>query len=137
MPSASFAIALRDRADVNSLCARVALTMANAGFGRTDVVKFRTAASKIAQNAVRYGGGGEVKVSIVKRDNGVEIHLTITDQGPGIADLGLAMKPGFSTGGTLGLGLSGARNLVDDFAIWSSPGAGTCITIAKLGNLKS
>jgi serine/threonine-protein kinase RsbT len=97
-----------------------------------DQTKLVTAASELARNTLVYGGGGTVEVTRVRNEqlrNGIRI--VFADQGPGIADLDLALTDGYTTGGGLGLGLSGARRLVDDFAIDTTPGEGTTITITK------
>ncbi|MFI7022834.1 ATP-binding protein [Micromonospora sp. NPDC049900] len=96
-----------------------------------DQTKVVTAASELARNTLVYGGGGTVEVSAA--DNGRRSGITIVfaDDGPGIADLDLALTDGYTTGGGLGLGLSGARRLVDEFDIQTAPGQGTRITITK------
>lgn len=96
-----------------------------------DQTKIVTAASELARNTLVYGGGGSVEVARV--DNGRRAGLTIVfnDQGPGIPDLNLALTDGYTTGGGLGLGLSGARRLVDEFDIDTEVGRGTTITVTK------
>lgn len=96
-----------------------------------DQTKLVTAASELARNTLVYGGGGSVEVSRVRNEIRAGIRIVFADQGPGIADLDLALTDGYTTGGGLGLGLSGARRLVDDFAIDTAPGEGTTITITK------
>jgi serine/threonine-protein kinase RsbT len=96
-----------------------------------DQTKLVTAASELARNTLVYGGGGTVEVSRVRNEIRAGIRIVFADQGPGIADLGLALTDGYTTGGGLGLGLSGARRLVDEFAIDTAPGEGTTITITK------
>jgi serine/threonine-protein kinase RsbT len=96
-----------------------------------DQTKIVTAASELARNTLVYGGGGEVEVTRVHNDRRAGIRIVFADQGPGIADLGLALTDGYTTGGGLGLGLSGARRLVDEFDIDTEPGKGTTITIVK------
>ncbi|MEV0902501.1 anti-sigma regulatory factor [Actinoplanes sp. NPDC049802] len=96
-----------------------------------DQTKLVTAASELARNTLVYGGGGEVEVSRVHNDRRAGIRIVFADQGPGIADLDLALTDGYTTGGGLGLGLSGARRLVDEFEIETEPGKGTAITIVK------
>jgi serine/threonine-protein kinase RsbT len=96
-----------------------------------DQTKLVTAASELARNTLVYGGGGTVEVS--RADNGRRqgIRIVFADEGPGIADLDLALTDGYTTGGGLGLGLSGARRLVDEFAIDTAAGRGTTITVTK------
>ncbi|MEU4622359.1 ATP-binding protein [Actinoplanes sp. NPDC023801] len=96
-----------------------------------DQTKIVTAASELARNTLVYGGGGEVEVVRVHNDRRAGIRIVFADQGPGIVDLDLALTDGYTTGGGLGLGLSGARRLVDEFDIDTGPGKGTTITIVK------
>jgi serine/threonine-protein kinase RsbT len=101
------------------------------GFNLVDQTKIVTAASELARNTVQYGGGGRVTIDAVEDFGRRGIRLTFEDDGPGIADIELAMKDGFTTAGGLGLGLSGARRLSNDFAIESTPGKGTRVTITR------
>ncbi|MFI1994715.1 anti-sigma regulatory factor [Actinoplanes sp. NPDC020271] len=96
-----------------------------------DQTKLVTAASELARNTLVYGGGGTVEVSRVRTEIRSGIRIVFADQGPGIADLDLALTDGYTTGGGLGLGLSGSRRLVDDFTIDTAPGEGTRISITK------
>lgn len=104
------------------------------GMGLVNQTKLITAASELSRNMLRYAGGGVVLIEIIngQRQNGLRV--TFTDTGPGIADLNEAMKDGFSTGKSLGLGLPGAKRLVSDFDIKSTVGKGTTITITKWKN---
>src|SRR3569623_241273 len=90
-----------------------------------DQTKLVTAASELARNTLVYGGGGSVEVSRVDHGRRQGIRIVFTDDGPGIADLDLALTDGYTTGGGLGLGLSGARRLVDEFDIVTAAGQGT------------
>ena len=96
-----------------------------------DQTKLVTAASELARNTLVYGGGGSVEVSRVDNGRRQGIRIVFTDQGPGIADLELAFTDGYTTGGGLGLGLSGARRLVDEFDIKTEVGQGTSISVIK------
>ena len=96
-----------------------------------DQTKLVTAASELARNTLVYGGGGTVEVSRVDNGRRQGIRIVFADQGPGIADLDLAFTDGYTTGGGLGLGLSGARRLVDEFDITTAVGEGTSITVTK------
>ncbi|HET6531345.1 MAG TPA: ATP-binding protein [Actinoplanes sp.] len=96
-----------------------------------DQTKVVTAASELARNTLVYGGGGTVEVSRVDSGRRTGIRLVFADQGPGIADVDLALTDGYTTGGGLGLGLSGARRLVDEFDIETAVGQGTSITVTK------
>ena len=102
------------------------------GFSLIEQTKIVTAASELARNAVIYGGGGEMHVE--KLSGGGKragLRLTFADRGPGIADIELALRDGFTTGNGLGLGLNGARKLSHEFDIQSKPGEGTCVTITR------
>ena len=101
------------------------------GFGLVDQTKIVTAASELARNTVDYGGGGQVKFESLNDGMRRGLRLTFEDQGPGIENLELALTDGYTTGGGLGLGLSGARRLSNEFSIDSSPGQGTRVMIAR------
>ena len=101
------------------------------GFNLVDQTKIVTAASELARNTVQHGGGGHVSIDAIEVLGRRGIRLTFEDEGPGIADVELAMKDGFTTAGGLGLGLSGARRLSNDFHIESAPGRGTRVTITR------
>lgn len=96
-----------------------------------DQTKVVTAASELARNTLIYGGGGRARLETLTTARRRGIRMTFVDQGPGIADLDLALTEGFTTGGGLGLGLTGARRLVDEFDIESAPGKGTRVTLTK------
>lgn len=115
---------VRVRQMVRTLAVAVKLSL-------VDQTKLVTAASELARNTLVYGGGGEVEVARVQNDRRAGIRIVFADQGPGIVDLKLALTDGYTTGGGLGLGLSGARRLVDEFEIDTEPGKGTTITIVK------
>src|SRR5690242_18490444 len=102
-----------------------------AGFGIVDQTKLVTAASEIARNTVDYGGGGTLRIEILREGARRGVQLTFSDNGPGIADIERAMTDGYTTGGGLGLGLSGAKRLSNEFAIESVPGEGTTVTLAR------
>jgi serine/threonine-protein kinase RsbT len=101
------------------------------GFSLVDQTKIVTAASELARNTIQHGGGGQVAVEVVSDGTRRGLRLTFEDQGPGIADMQLAMKDGYSTAGGLGLGLSGAKRLSNEFAISSVPGGGTRVVITR------
>jgi serine/threonine-protein kinase RsbT len=101
------------------------------GFSLVDQTKMVTAASELARNTVIYGGGGMVVCEALNDGSRRGLRLTFADQGPGIADIEQALKDGFTTGGGLGLGLGGARRLVNEFEIISRPGEGTRVTITR------
>lgn len=101
------------------------------GFGLVDQTKLVTATSELARNAVVYGLGGDMVCEVLAEDGRKGLRLQFIDQGPGIADVGLALTDGWTSGHGMGLGLSGAKRLVSDFTIQSSPGQGTTVTIAR------
>ena len=101
------------------------------GFSLVDQTKIVTAASELARNTLDYGGGGTVKLEALQEGTRRCLRLTFEDTGPGIPDIDLALKDGFTTGGGLGMGLSGAKRLVNEFNIVSRVGEGTKITITK------
>jgi serine/threonine-protein kinase RsbT len=101
------------------------------GFSIVDQTKIVTAASELVRNAIIYGGGGTLQWDIVTENGRQGLQLTITDKGPGIADLTLAMKDGWTSGGGLGLGLPGAKRLVNQFKIESTPGVGTTVIVTR------
>jgi len=101
------------------------------GFSLVEQTKMVTAASELARNTLRYGGGGEARVDELHNGSQRGLRLVFADQGPGIADLNLALTDGYTTGGGLGLGLSGAKRLADEFDIDTAPGAGTRVSIIK------
>ncbi|GIF66191.1 anti-sigma regulatory factor [Asanoa ishikariensis] len=96
-----------------------------------DQTKLVTAASELARNTLVYGGGGGAEVTVIDGGRRKGIRIVFSDDGPGIADLDLALTDGYTTGGGLGLGLSGARRLVDEFDIDTAAGQGTRITVTK------
>jgi serine/threonine-protein kinase RsbT len=100
-------------------------------FSLVDQTKMVTATSELARNTIVYGGGGEMRWGIVQRGLQTGLCLSFEDQGPGIVDIGLAMTDGWTSGGGLGLGLSGSKRLVNDFEIRSVVGVGTCVAITR------
>lgn len=102
-----------------------------AGFSLVDQTKLITAASEIARNTVDYGGGGTLRIEVLRNGPRRGVRLVFADQGPGIGDIAQAMTDGFTSGRGLGLGLSGAKRLVNEFDIESAPGRGTVITLAR------
>jgi serine/threonine-protein kinase RsbT len=101
------------------------------GFSLVDQTKIITAASEIARNTVDYGGGGTLCLEILHNGARRGLRLTFTDEGPGIADISLALTDGYTTGHGLGLGLSGAKRLSNEFEVKSQPGEGTIVTLTR------
>jgi len=120
--------------DVVLLRNRVREVAVKIKMGLVNQTKLITAASELLRNMLRYGGGGSCLIEVVTRgrDNGVR--LTFQDSGPGIPDLEAAMRDGFSTGKSLGLGLPGAKRLCNEFSLKSAPGEGTTVMILKWAN---
>jgi serine/threonine-protein kinase RsbT len=106
---------------------------ASLGFEPTDLTLLATAISEVARNITAYAGEGEIVVSVRNSGARVGIRVVARDAGPGIDDVDLALRDGYSTGDGLGLGLPGARRLVDEFAIDTAPGRGTVVTMVKWG----
>ncbi|MBE9111146.1 anti-sigma regulatory factor [Nodosilinea sp. LEGE 07298] len=101
------------------------------GFGLVDQTKIVTAASELARNTLDYGGGGTVKLETLQEGGRRGLRLTFEDQGPGIADIEMALKDGFTTGGGLGMGLGGAKRLANEFEIESVVGEGTRVIVVR------
>ncbi|MEH2037719.1 MULTISPECIES: anti-sigma regulatory factor [unclassified Nostoc] len=101
------------------------------GFGLVDQTKIITAASELARNTLDYGGGGTVKLETLQEGRRRGLRLTFEDRGPGIPDIDLALKDGFTTGNGLGMGLGGAKRLASEFEIQSVVGEGTRIIIVR------
>ena len=96
-----------------------------------DSTKVVTATSELARNTVGHGGGGVMCLEVVRRADRQGLRVTFQDHGPGIPEIELAMKDGYTTAGGMGIGLPGARRLVNDFQMSSTPGDGTCVTIVR------
>jgi serine/threonine-protein kinase RsbT len=102
-----------------------------AGFGIVDQTKIVTAASELARNTVVYGKGGEMRWEALQEGTRKGLRLHFIDQGPGIEDVARALTDGWTSGSGLGLGLSGAKRLVNEFEIETAPGRGTRVTITR------
>ena len=102
--------------------------------GLVNQTKLITAASELVRNMLKYAEGGDITIEVVSKGRENGIRLIFHDEGPGISDIQLAMKDGYSTGKSLGLGLPGARRLVNDFNIRSELNKGTVVTIIKWAN---
>ena len=124
-------VPLRSDEDVVRLRQAVRNCLVSIGFSLVDQTKLITAASELARNTVKYGGGGEGHLTRVSNGMRTGVSLVFVDQGPGIADIEQAMADGFTSGGGLGLGLGGAKRLSDEFEIQSEVGKGTTVRITK------
>ena len=100
-------------------------------FSLVDQTKMITAASELSRNTLIHGGGGRMRWELVEREGRQGLQLHFEDEGPGIADLKLALTDGWTSGSGMGLGLPGSRRLVSDFQIDSAPGQGTRVSITK------
>lgn len=121
---------IRKSEDVVRVRQRVRALAVEAGLGLVDQTKIITAASELARNTLDYGLGGTVDVELVLAPRR-GVRLCFIDQGPGIPDIDMALRDGFTSGGGLGLGLGGAKRLSNEFSISSAPGQGTTVTIAR------
>ena len=101
------------------------------GFSTGDATLIATSISELARNIVSYARKGEITLKVVQGSSRQGISIVASDRGPGIWDIRQAMKDGFSTSGSLGLGLPGVRRLMDEFEISSEPGRGTIVTVKK------
>jgi serine/threonine-protein kinase RsbT len=124
---------LQVRSETDVVLARQAARKwaAELGFSLVDLTKIVTAVSELARNTLIHGGGGTARLEALTEGNRKGLRLTFEDQGPGIADLELALKDGYTTGGGLGLGLSGSKRLMSEFEIASRVGEGTRVTVTK------
>lgn len=128
---ASESMSIRAEGDVVMVRQRARAIASAAGLGLVDVTKLVTATSELARNALIYGGGGTVLIETLQDGIRKGVRLTFEDQGPGIADLEQAMTDGWTSGNGMGLGLSGAKRLSNEFEIHSVPGHGTRVMIAR------
>jgi serine/threonine-protein kinase RsbT len=129
--TARLTLPLRTDEDVVHLRKHVRERAVGIALSLVDQTKLVTAASELARNTIKYGGGGEVHLDSLVDGFRQGIGLIFVDNGPGIPDLELALRDGYTTGGGLGLGLSGSRRLCDEFAIDTRPGEGTAVSVVK------
>ena len=122
---------IRNSDDIVRVRQKVRSYSVDVGLGLVDQTKVVTAASELARNTLEYGGGGTAEIAAVEEGFRRGVRIAFEDQGPGIADVQRALQDGYSTGGGLGLGLSGAKRLSNEFDIRSEPGHGTRVTIAR------
>jgi len=101
------------------------------GFGVTETARIVTAASELGRNVFKYGGGGVMHWRALSEGSAIGVELRFEDHGPGIPDIDDALREGYSTGNGLGMGLPGARRLMDELDIKSAPGEGTVVTVRK------
>jgi serine/threonine-protein kinase RsbT len=124
-------LALHASEDIVRVRHAVRAWMVEMKFSLVDQTKMVTAASELARNAVEYGGGGSARLEVLADGGRSGIRLIFEDRGPGIPDIQQALTDGYTTGRGLGLGLGGSKRLVNEFDIWSVPGEGTRVSIAR------
>jgi serine/threonine-protein kinase RsbT len=124
-------LAIVAAADVVRVRQAVRAIAQKAGLSIVDQTKVITAASELARNTLVHGGGGRARLEMLYREGRHGVRAIFSDEGPGIADVDLAMTDGYTSGGGMGLGLSGSRRLVDAFELETQPGAGTRVTVTK------
>jgi serine/threonine-protein kinase RsbT len=122
---------LRTDADIVRMRQTVRAWAIEVSLSLVDQTKLVTAASELGRNTRIYGGGGDVTLEIVDNGDRRGVRLTFADKGPGIADVDLALKDGYTSGGGLGLGLGGAKRLSNEFQIITAPGEGTRVIITR------
>ena len=127
----SVRVAIESDADVVTARQEARAMGAELGFSSTDLTLLATAISEVARNITTYAGTGEVTLRVIHLRGREGIEVVASDEGPGIADVELALQDGYTTGNGLGLGLPGARRLVDEFEIGTAPGAGTRVRLVK------
>jgi serine/threonine-protein kinase RsbT len=131
MTSTAERVPLNGSEDIVNVRQAVRARAVELGFGLVDQTKLVTAASEIARNTVIYGGGGWAQLELVQSGGRKGLQIVFQDNGPGIADIDKAMQDGFTTGSGLGLGLGGAKRLVNEFEITSTPGLGTRVVLRR------
>jgi len=124
-------VAIRTDSDVVTARQQARALGAELGFSSTDLTLLATAISEVARNITAYAGEGEVALRVLQNSGREGIEVVASDEGPGIEDVELAMRDGFTTGAGLGLGLPGTRRLVDEFELRTQPGAGTVVRLVK------
>jgi serine/threonine-protein kinase RsbT len=129
--AASETLPIRSSTDVVNVRRAVRMLATDLGFTLVDQTKIVTAASELARNTFTHGGGGVVHLETVNANGRSGVRMVFEDKGKGIADIELALKDGYTSGGGLGLGLGGSKRLANEFDIWSKPGEGTRVTITR------
>ena len=123
---------IRTQNDIVVVRQKVRLATIAIGLGIIDQTKVVTAASELARNTLDYGRGGDLDLSLVQNENMKKgVRLIFEDQGPGIPNLDLALTDGFTSGGGLGMGLSGSKRLMNEFSVETEVGKGTRVTVIK------
>lgn len=131
MPPEEIHVAIHSNQDIVVARQKGRALAASFGFSAVDATFLATAISELARNIVSYAGTGEITLKVVRDSHRHGIVVVASDDGPGIRDIRQALRDGFSTSGSLGLGLPGVRRLMDEFEIKSRPGYGTTVTVKK------
>lgn len=133
VPDEGFGICVAVATDIDVVAARRQgrVLAEQLGFSASEATLVATAISELARNIVNYAGSGEIVVGQVDGGEKLGVAIVARDRGPGIADIGLAVREGYSTSGGLGLGLPGVRRIMDEFEIVSELGSGTTVTVIK------
>ena len=131
MPAGEIQVAINSDQDIVSARQKGRAMANELGFSSGDATLIATAISELARNIVAYARKGQITLKMVNGLNRRGISVVATDDGPGIADIRQALRDGFSTSGSLGLGLPGVRRLMDEFEITSEPGQGTMVAVKK------
>jgi serine/threonine-protein kinase RsbT len=131
VPDGDLRVAIATDSDIVTARQEGRRLAARLDFSPSDLTVIAAAVSEIARNIVTYATKGEVRFALVEKNGRQGIVVVASDQGPGIRDIGQALQDGFSTSGSLGLGLPGAKRLMDEFEVQSEPGRGTTVTMRK------
>jgi serine/threonine-protein kinase RsbT len=127
----SESLQIRSSEDIVQLRQAVRKKAVALGFGIVDQTKIVTASSELGRNTLDYGGGGMAQIEVVEKDRRMGLRLVFEDNGPGIADIELALTDGFTSGNGMGLGLGGSKRLSHEFEIASKVGEGTKVSILR------
>ena len=131
MPAEEFRVPINSDQDIVLARQKGRALAADSGFSAVDATLIATAISELARNIVTYAKHGEITLNALAEPGRRGIRIVASDQGPGIADIRQALRDGFSTSGSFGLGLPGVRRLMDEFEISSAPGEGTRVMVKK------
>jgi serine/threonine-protein kinase RsbT len=129
--SSSETMQLRSSEDIVLVRQAVRKKAVGLGLGLVDQTKIVTASSELARNTIDYGGGGTVRLDLIQNDRKAGLRLVFEDQGPGIPDINMALKDGYTSGTGMGLGLGGAKRLSHEFEISTTLGKGTRVSIVR------
>jgi serine/threonine-protein kinase RsbT len=127
----SHSILVRDERGLNAAVIEATRVAQAAGLSRVATQQVATVTSELARNILKYAGHGRVHLNVLERNGQIGVRVVATDQGPGIEDVEQALTDHYSTGGTLGLGLSGVKRMMDELTISSDPGKGTRVEATK------